>query len=66
MNNFKPSNDSLDIPWIESPFFNQLLEEGVYIAPSQFEAGFMSVVHTDEEINLTIEASRKALTVARG
>ena len=27
MNNFKPSNNSLDIPWIESPFFNQLLEE---------------------------------------
>ena len=27
MNNFKPSNDSLDIPWIESPFFNQLLEK---------------------------------------
>jgi len=47
-------------------YFNGLLEEGVYIAPSQFEAGFMSVVHTDEEINLTIEASRKALTVARG
>ena len=47
-------------------YFNQLLEEGVYIAPSQFEAGFMSVVHTDEEINLTIEASRKALTAARG
>jgi len=47
-------------------YFNGLLEEGVYIAPSQFEAGFMSLVHTDEEINLTIEASRKALTAARG
>ncbi|MBC8287717.1 MAG: glutamate-1-semialdehyde 2,1-aminomutase [Nitrospinae bacterium] len=46
-------------------YFNELLEEGVYIAPSQFEAGFMSAVHTDEEINLTIEASRKALTAAR-
>jgi glutamate-1-semialdehyde 2,1-aminomutase len=47
-------------------YFNGLLEEGVYMAPSQFEAGFMSVVHTDEEINLTIEASRKALAAARG
>lgn len=47
-------------------YFNALLEEGVYIAPSQFEAGFMSAVHTDEEINLTIEASRKAMTAARG
>ena len=47
-------------------YFNQLLEEGVYIAPSQFEAGFMSTVHTDEEINLTIEVSRKAMAAARG
>ncbi|MBT3921146.1 MAG: glutamate-1-semialdehyde 2,1-aminomutase [Nitrospina sp.] len=47
-------------------YFNGLLEEGVYIAPSQFEAGFMSAVHADEDINLTIEASRRALTAARG
>ena len=47
-------------------YFNGLLGEGVYIAPSQFEAGFMSAVHTDEEIDLTIEASRKALNTARG
>lgn len=47
-------------------YFNGLLEEGVYIAPSQFEAGFMSAVHTDEEIDLTLEASRKALIAARG
>ena len=47
-------------------YFNGLLEEGVYIAPSQFEAGFMSAVHTDEDISLTLEASRKALTAARG
>jgi glutamate-1-semialdehyde 2,1-aminomutase len=47
-------------------YFNGLLEEGVYIAPSQFEAGFMSAVHTDEEINLTIKASRKALVAAQG
>jgi glutamate-1-semialdehyde 2,1-aminomutase len=47
-----------------SLYFNGLLEEGIYIAPSQFEAGFMSAVHTDDEISLTIEASRKALTAA--
>ncbi|MFL2915226.1 MAG: glutamate-1-semialdehyde 2,1-aminomutase [Nitrospinia bacterium] len=47
-------------------YFNGLLGEGVYIAPSQFEAGFMSAVHTDEEIDLTIEASRKALNAAQG
>jgi len=47
-------------------YFNGLLVGGVYIAPSQFEAGFMSAVHTDEDISLTLEASRKALTAARG
>lgn len=42
-------------------YFTALLEEGVYIAPSQFEAGFMSAVHTDEDIERTIEANYKAL-----
>jgi glutamate-1-semialdehyde 2,1-aminomutase len=39
-----------------------MLEEGVYLAPSQFEAGFVSLAHTDEVIRQTIEAGRKALT----
>lgn len=47
-------------------YFTALLEEGVYIAPSQFEAGFMSAVHTDEEIDKTIDANYKALQKARG
>ena len=47
-------------------YFTSLLEEGVYIAPSQFEAGFMSAVHTDEEIEQTIEANYKALQKACG
>jgi glutamate-1-semialdehyde 2,1-aminomutase len=42
-------------------YFTALLEEGVYLAPSQFEAGFMSAVHTDEDIERTIEANYKAL-----
>jgi glutamate-1-semialdehyde 2,1-aminomutase len=41
-------------------FFSAMLEEGVYLAPSQFEAAFMSTAHTDEEIDFTIEAARKA------
>ncbi|MEP7340839.1 MAG: glutamate-1-semialdehyde 2,1-aminomutase [Acidobacteriota bacterium] len=41
-------------------FFHAMLGEGVYLAPSQFEAGFVSVEHTDEIIELTIEAARKA------
>jgi len=47
-------------------YFTALLEEGVYTAPSQFEAGFMSAVHTDEEIEKTIEANYKALRKACG
>ena len=45
-------------------YFNALLEEGIYIAPSQFEAGFMSAIHSDEEIDQTIAASLKALKIA--
>lgn len=39
-----------------------LLERGVYLAPSQFEAGFISTVHGDAEIDATIEAAREALS----
>ncbi|NOZ26712.1 MAG: glutamate-1-semialdehyde 2,1-aminomutase [Chloroflexi bacterium] len=41
-------------------FFHAMLERGVYLAPSQFEAGFMSVAHGDEEIEATIEAAASA------
>ncbi|MFC0180913.1 glutamate-1-semialdehyde 2,1-aminomutase [Thorsellia kenyensis] len=41
-------------------FFHLMLEEGVYLAPSAFEAGFMSVAHTDENIQHTIDAARRA------
>ena len=37
--------------------FRHLLERGIYIAPSQFEAMFLSLVHGDEEIDRTIEAA---------
>ena len=43
-------------------FFHAMLEEGIYLAPSQFEAGFVSLAHTDEVIQQTIEAARKAVT----
>ncbi|KAJ8601835.1 hypothetical protein CTAYLR_009050 [Chrysophaeum taylorii] len=35
-----------------------MLEKGVYLAPSQFEAGFMSLAHTDDDIDKTIEAAK--------
>jgi glutamate-1-semialdehyde 2,1-aminomutase len=40
-------------------FFHHLLNRGVYIAPSQFEAGFVSAVHTEEEIRATADAVRE-------
>jgi glutamate-1-semialdehyde 2,1-aminomutase len=36
--------------------FRHLLEHGIYIAPSQFEAMFISLAHGDEEIDRTIQA----------
>jgi glutamate-1-semialdehyde 2,1-aminomutase len=41
-------------------FFHAMLDEGVYLAPSQFEAAFVSTAHTDLIIDETIEAARKA------
>jgi glutamate-1-semialdehyde 2,1-aminomutase len=42
-------------------FFQAMLEGGVYLAPSQFEAGFMSAVHDEVAISATIEAARAAM-----
>ena len=41
-------------------FFQKMLEQGVYLAPSQFEVAFMSTAHTDEDIEKTIEAAEVA------
>lgn len=41
-------------------FFHLMLEEGVYLAPSAFEAGFVSTMHGDEEIEQTIAAAKRA------
>lgn len=40
-------------------FFHLMLEEGVYLAPSAFEAGFMSVAHSKENIQRTIDTARR-------
>lgn len=42
-------------------FFNAMLEQGMYLAPSQFEAAFISLAHTDEELERTCEAVKAAL-----
>ena len=36
-----------------------MLEEGVYLAPSAFEAGFMSLAHSQQDIERTIDAARR-------
>jgi glutamate-1-semialdehyde 2,1-aminomutase len=41
-------------------FFQAMLENGVYLAPSQFEAGFVSTAHTADVIDATIAAAEKA------
>ena len=42
-------------------FFHGMLDEGIYLAPSAFEAGFVSAAHGDDEIGQTLDAARKVL-----
>jgi glutamate-1-semialdehyde aminotransferase len=49
---FRPGYDEL---------FRGLVARGVYVAPSQYEAMFVSLAHGDEEIEQTVEAARDAL-----
>jgi glutamate-1-semialdehyde 2,1-aminomutase len=41
-------------------FFQKMLENGVYLAPSQFEAGFISIAHDENIIAATVDAAEKA------
>jgi glutamate-1-semialdehyde 2,1-aminomutase len=45
-----------------SRFHRGMLERGVYLAPSQFEAGFTSLAHTDADIEATLAAAREVLS----
>jgi len=44
-------------------FFHAMLERGIYLAPSAYEAGFVSSAHTDEHIAATINAAREAFSL---
>lgn len=44
-------------------YFRAMLDRGIYLAPSQFEAAFVSTAHTDADIERTIAAAREALTL---
>ena len=41
-------------------FFHAMLDQGVYLAPSPFEAGFVTTAHGDAELDQTLEAARRA------
>jgi glutamate-1-semialdehyde 2,1-aminomutase len=43
-------------------FFHHMLDEGIYLAPSAFEAGFVSAAHGEAEIGKTLAAARKAFS----
>ncbi|HET7330047.1 glutamate-1-semialdehyde 2,1-aminomutase [Dyella sp.] len=46
-------------------FFQGMLEHGVFLAPSAFEAGFLSSAHSDDDIAATLDAARVAMRQAR-
>jgi glutamate-1-semialdehyde 2,1-aminomutase len=41
-------------------FFHAMLDDGVYLPPAQFETFFVSLAHTEPEIDRTLEAARRA------
>jgi len=42
-------------------YFRSMLERGVFLAPSQFEASFVSVAHTDSDIDFAVKGARESL-----
>ncbi|MCP1315252.1 glutamate-1-semialdehyde 2,1-aminomutase [Halomonas sp. 707D7] len=50
-------------PEVFRRFFGAMLDHGVYLAPSAFEAGFMSSAHTPEDIQKTLDAAEKAFAL---
>ncbi len=47
-------------------FFHGMLKRGVYLAPSAFEAGFISIAHSEQDIADTLDAARASMRDARG
>ena len=43
-------------------FYHAMLDEGVYLAPSAYEAGFVSSTHTDDDLNKTLDAAEKVFS----
>ena len=67
---------SADIDWMDyataktadtkryGAFFRAMLDRGIYLAPSQFEAAFLSAAHSDEDIRKTVAAAGEAFSLA--
>src|SRR5262249_138872 len=45
-----------------NPFFHPILDQGGYLAPSAYEAGFVSAAHSEEDIAATIAAAERAFS----
>jgi glutamate-1-semialdehyde 2,1-aminomutase len=45
-------------------FFHAMLERGVYLPPSQFEAAFVSLAHSDEDVAATVHAAEESFALA--
>jgi glutamate-1-semialdehyde 2,1-aminomutase len=46
-------------------FHGAMLDSGVYLPPSQFEAAFLSAAHTDDDVRETVAAAREAFALAQ-
>jgi glutamate-1-semialdehyde 2,1-aminomutase len=47
-------------------FFRAMLDSGIYLPPSQYEAAFLGAAHTEQDVEQTIAAAKQALAAARG
>ena len=59
LNNFDDAKNA-DVEMFKA-FFQGMLKRGIYLAPSAFEAGFVSFAHTDADIENTIKAARETM-----
>jgi len=47
-------------------FFRSMLDQGIYLPPSQYEAAFLGATHTEEDVQRTVAASRLAFATMKG
>ena len=68
--NEKPINNMKDAKSCDldrfTQYYNAMLEQGIYIAPSQFESGFVSIAHSEEQIKKTLQAVKTVFDALAG